>query len=167
MMPDIKRGTCVENLLFSLNIVLPVFLVILLGFLLRRRDVLTQGFIDSAVTLVFYVAVLAGGYARSHLVDAKLRHFIKWNFSKRKYSVCNYFAICLKDYHDFSTINRYYIVVARREAERPPRSERLPRRRGIVRCCVYITGRRLCEHPAGCGAAPDNRQSFPFARRFT
>lgn len=48
-----------ENLIFSLNAVLPVFLVMLLGYLLRRKEVLTQSFIDVAVTLVFYVSLPA------------------------------------------------------------------------------------------------------------
>lgn len=48
-----------ENLVFSVNAVLPVFLVMLLGYILRRREVLTQSFIDVAVTLVFYVSLPA------------------------------------------------------------------------------------------------------------
>ena len=45
--------------MFSVNAVLPVFLVMLLGYILRRREVLTQSFIDVAVTLVFYVSLPA------------------------------------------------------------------------------------------------------------
>lgn len=54
-----EGGKVLENLMFSLNAVLPVFLVMLLGYLLRRKKVLTQNFIDVAVTLVFYVSLPA------------------------------------------------------------------------------------------------------------
>ena len=48
-----------SNLLFSLNIVLPIFLLILMGFLLKNRGLLTPEFRSKATTLVFYYSLPA------------------------------------------------------------------------------------------------------------
>lgn len=44
-----------ESLLFSINATAPVFLVMVLGYLLRRRDVITQGFVSASNRLSFRV----------------------------------------------------------------------------------------------------------------
>lgn len=48
-----------SNLLFTLNIVAPVFLTIVLGYVLKRRGVLNEEFVSRASTLVFYVGLPA------------------------------------------------------------------------------------------------------------
>ena len=47
----------IENFLFSLNIVLPIFLLIVLGFFLSKKGILTPDFCSRATTLVFYYAL--------------------------------------------------------------------------------------------------------------
>jgi len=46
-----------ENLIFSLNIILPLFLVIVLGVILKKIKMLSDAFCKSATDLVFYVAL--------------------------------------------------------------------------------------------------------------
>ncbi|MBQ1289820.1 MAG: AEC family transporter [Lachnospiraceae bacterium] len=48
-----------ENLLLSLNIVCPVFLLIALGWFLKKRGIMTAEFCSKATTLVFYWALPA------------------------------------------------------------------------------------------------------------
>ena len=48
-----------SNLIFSLNIVLPIFFLIVIGFFLEKKGLLTKEFRDRATTLVFYVALPA------------------------------------------------------------------------------------------------------------
>lgn len=48
-----------ENLVLSLNIVCPVFLLIMLGWFLKKRGVMTEEFRSKASTLVFYWALPA------------------------------------------------------------------------------------------------------------
>lgn len=52
-------GIDMENFLLSVNIVLPVFLLIVLGWFLKKRGTLTKEFCDKASTLVFYWALPA------------------------------------------------------------------------------------------------------------
>lgn len=47
----------IQNVGFSLGVVLPIFLVILLGFVLRRLDFVDQEFVKRANRLVFYIAL--------------------------------------------------------------------------------------------------------------
>lgn len=46
-----------ENFIFSLNVTMPIFLVILLGYILRRFDFLTEAFVRVANRYVFVVAL--------------------------------------------------------------------------------------------------------------
>ncbi len=46
-----------SNLIFSANIVMPIFFVIVLGYLLKRKGLLTDSFRSKASTLVFYYAL--------------------------------------------------------------------------------------------------------------
>jgi predicted permease len=46
-----------SNLLFSLNVTVPIFLVILLGYFIRRIGVVSDGFIDVANKYVFQIAL--------------------------------------------------------------------------------------------------------------
>ena len=48
-----------EHLVFSLNSVLPVFMVMGIGFYLGRRNLLTGDFVGQATSLVFYTALPA------------------------------------------------------------------------------------------------------------
>ena len=48
-----------ENLIFSLNIVMPIFILILLGCLIARFGFLTETFFAGAAKLVFYIALPA------------------------------------------------------------------------------------------------------------
>ena len=48
-----------DDILFSLNTVLPIFLLILLGFLLNRFGMFRGGFVDAATNVVYYVALPA------------------------------------------------------------------------------------------------------------
>jgi len=47
------------NFLFSVNVVIPVFAVMLLGFILKKRDVINTHFLASGNKLVFYVGLPA------------------------------------------------------------------------------------------------------------
>lgn len=47
------------DLLFSLNIVLPVFVIILFGFLMKRMGIISEGFLSSATSIVYYFALPA------------------------------------------------------------------------------------------------------------
>lgn len=46
-----------ENFLFSINVTIPIFLVILLGFFLRKIGILTEGFVSAANKYVFVIAL--------------------------------------------------------------------------------------------------------------
>ncbi|SMP61957.1 AEC family transporter [Anoxynatronum buryatiense] len=46
-----------DNLIFSINTALPIFLVMLMGWGLKRKQILNDTFIQTANTLVFYVAL--------------------------------------------------------------------------------------------------------------
>ncbi|MBE7720835.1 MAG: AEC family transporter [Lacrimispora celerecrescens] len=48
-----------NNLIFSLNSVVPVFLVMSVGFYLSKKGIATQSFVNQATSLVFYVALPA------------------------------------------------------------------------------------------------------------
>ena len=47
------------DLIFSLNIVIPVFLMILLGYVLKRIDIITPGYLTSGNKIVFYICLPA------------------------------------------------------------------------------------------------------------
>lgn len=47
------------DLIFSLNIVMPVFFIIIFGFILRRKGIITTEFISAATTIVYYIALPA------------------------------------------------------------------------------------------------------------
>ena len=46
-----------DNLILSVNIVLPIFFVIVIGYILKRIGMLTDGFCKAASSLTFYVAL--------------------------------------------------------------------------------------------------------------
>jgi len=48
-----------DNFLFSLNVVFPVFLVMFLGYLLKKREVITSGFLSSGNKIVYYIGLPA------------------------------------------------------------------------------------------------------------
>ncbi len=49
----------VNDLIFSITTVLPIFLLIVLGFVLRKRNTVDDHFVDTISTLVFYYALPA------------------------------------------------------------------------------------------------------------
>lgn len=46
-----------DNFIFSLSVALPIFLVMLSGFILKRKDIIKQDFINAANFIVFYIAL--------------------------------------------------------------------------------------------------------------
>lgn len=48
-----------DYLIFSINMVAPIFLIILLGFILKRKNIITEGFVASASSIVYYFALPA------------------------------------------------------------------------------------------------------------
>ena len=49
-----------EDFLFSLNTVLPVFIIVLVGYYIRRRGTVDEDFINCVSNVVFYYALPAG-----------------------------------------------------------------------------------------------------------
>lgn len=48
-----------ENFIFSLNVSLPIFILMILGYILRKKDVLSESFLSCANTMIFQVALPA------------------------------------------------------------------------------------------------------------
>jgi len=48
-----------DNLIFSLNVVVPIFAVMFLGYVLKKREIITPGFLSVGNKIVFYVALPA------------------------------------------------------------------------------------------------------------
>ncbi|MCL1786442.1 MAG: AEC family transporter [Defluviitaleaceae bacterium] len=48
-----------DNFLFSLNVVVPVFVVMFLGYALKKRDIITSGFLASGNKIVYYIGLPA------------------------------------------------------------------------------------------------------------
>jgi len=48
-----------DNFLFSLNVVVPVFVVMFIGYLLKRHGVITSGFLSSGNKIVYYIGLPA------------------------------------------------------------------------------------------------------------
>ena len=48
-----------EDFLFSLNVVVPVFLVMFLGYVLKKWDIISPGFLASGNKIVFYIGLPA------------------------------------------------------------------------------------------------------------
>ncbi len=46
-----------DNFIFSLSVALPIFLVMLSGFILKRKNIIKQDFINAANFIVFYIAL--------------------------------------------------------------------------------------------------------------
>lgn len=68
-----------NNLLFSLNIVMPIFFLIMIGFCLQKKGLLTDDFRQKATTLVFYYALPASLFkdvAGSNILDAFHAEFV-------------------------------------------------------------------------------------------
>ena len=65
------------NLLFSLNTVTPVFLIILPGFYLKRREMITTAFIDTSSKVVFNIAMPALVFAKLASADFQSTFQIK------------------------------------------------------------------------------------------
>ena len=48
-----------DNFLFSLNVVVPVFMVMFLGYVLKKQEVITSGFLKSGNKIVYYIGLPA------------------------------------------------------------------------------------------------------------
>ena len=48
-----------DNFMFSLNVVVPVFLVMILGYVLKKREVISSGFLSSGNKIVYYIGLPA------------------------------------------------------------------------------------------------------------
>jgi len=48
-----------DNFVFSLNVVVPVFVVMILGYILKKQDVITSGFLASGNKIVYYIGLPA------------------------------------------------------------------------------------------------------------
>lgn len=46
-----------DNFIFSLSVALPIFLIMLSGFILKKRNIIKQDFINAANFIVFYIAL--------------------------------------------------------------------------------------------------------------
>jgi len=69
----------INNLIFSLNTVAPLFIVLFLGYALKKRGFLSDGFVTSGNKLVFYVALPASIFQSIH--SAEISGFIDWGFA--------------------------------------------------------------------------------------
>lgn len=58
-----------SDFIFGVNLVLPLFIVILVGFVLRRKDVFNDTTVNSITTLVYYVAMPAKLFSDTISVD--------------------------------------------------------------------------------------------------
>jgi hypothetical protein len=66
-----------ENLLFTLNAILPILLPIMLGYLLKRLHFFKEGFLEQANKLVFKIFIPILLFSNLYLADISS---IKWNF---------------------------------------------------------------------------------------
>ena len=48
-----------DNFVFSLNVAFPIFILMILGYVLKRKEVLSASFLDCANTFLFQVALPA------------------------------------------------------------------------------------------------------------
>ena len=46
-----------SNFIFSLNVTIPIFLMILLGYIIRKMGIISDGFVSAANKYVFLVAL--------------------------------------------------------------------------------------------------------------
>lgn len=62
----------VENFIFSLSVALPIFLIMLSGFILKNKNIIRQDFINASNFIVFYIALplkLFNNVSRSSVAD--------------------------------------------------------------------------------------------------
>ena len=67
-----------SNFIFSINAVIPVFLIMLLGYELKRRELLSAGFLASGNKLLFYIALPIMLFRGVYTND--IRDFIDFRF---------------------------------------------------------------------------------------
>lgn len=61
-----------DNFIFSLSVALPIFLIMLSGFILKKKDIIKQDFISAANFIVFYIALplkLFNSVSKSSVAD--------------------------------------------------------------------------------------------------
>jgi len=46
-----------NNFIFSINIAMPIFLVICAGYLMKRKGILGDSFVKASNTMIFYIAL--------------------------------------------------------------------------------------------------------------
>ena len=68
-----------ENFIFSINAVVPIFIVLFLGFILRKTNFLSEEFVKSGNKLMFFVALPASLF--NSILDIELGEFLDWRFA--------------------------------------------------------------------------------------
>ena len=68
-----------DNFIFSINAVVPIFLVLFLGFTLRKTNFLSEEFVASGNKLMFFVALPASLFNSIYRVE--LGEFLDWRFA--------------------------------------------------------------------------------------
>jgi len=67
-----------DNFLFSINTVAPLFLVLFLGYILKRKEFLSEGFVATGNKVVFYIALPANIFLSVY--TAELGELLDWGF---------------------------------------------------------------------------------------
>ena len=68
-----------DNFLFSINAVAPLFLVLFLGYTLKKMDFISGGFVTSGNKVVFYIALPAALFRSVY--NAELSELLDWGFA--------------------------------------------------------------------------------------
>ena len=82
-----------DNFLFSLNVVVPVFLIMILGYELKRRDIITSGFLAGGNKIVFYIALPALLFRGVYTSDIRAAVDIKFVAFAFACTVFSFFAL--------------------------------------------------------------------------
>ncbi|MCL2528502.1 MAG: AEC family transporter [Defluviitaleaceae bacterium] len=67
-----------DNFIFSINAVAPLFLVLFLGYILKRKGFLSEGFVSTGNKVVFYIALPANIFL--NVYSAELGDLLDWGF---------------------------------------------------------------------------------------
>jgi len=67
------------NFVFSINAVAPLFLILFFGYVLKKRDFISGGFVTSGNKFVFYIGLPAALFRSVH--SAELAELLDWRFA--------------------------------------------------------------------------------------
>ena len=67
------------NLIFSINAVAPIFLILVFGYVLKRTDFISGGFVSTGNKIVFYIALPASLFRSVYTVQ--LGELLDWRFA--------------------------------------------------------------------------------------